>query len=384
MRAWALAEWALLPLRIYLGATFVYAGLQKLANPNFFNALSPNSIQAQLVASERISPVGSLLSHFVQYAKPLGVVIALSELAIGLGALLGLWTRAAALGGAILSFSLFLTVSFHSSPFFTGADILFFFAWMPFILAGGGSRLSLDAKIAGRATREVGAPAPELVPIPFATVQNLCGHFNRGKCAARRGQPCDQAVCPVLVGERPPIATRVAIDTIDRRTMMLGASAVAAVGTSALILAGVAAEGGRLVGGAKTPKKSTSQLSSSPTTVPSGGGTTATTIPSSTKGTLLGPAKDVPKGQAATITIPSTGDPGIIVQPTTGQFLAYDAVCPHAGCAVSYYASNDVFVCPCHGSEFQVSNGAVLNGPAPRGLAPLKVVKESDGNLYLQ
>jgi thiosulfate dehydrogenase [quinone] large subunit len=165
---------------------------------------------------------------------------------------------------------------------------------------------------------------------------------------------------------------------------MLGASAVAAVGTSALILAGVAAEGGRLVGGAKTPKKSTSQLSSSPTTVPSGGGTTATTTPSSTKGTLLGPAKDVPKGRAATFTIPSTGDPGIIVQPTTGQFLAYDAVCPHAGCAVSYYASNDVFVCPCHGSEFQVSNGAVLNGPAPRGLAPLKVVKESDGNLYLQ
>jgi thiosulfate dehydrogenase [quinone] large subunit len=384
VRAWALAEWALLPLRLYLGATFVYAGLQKLANPNFFNALSPSSIQAQLVASERISPVGSLLSHFLPYAKPLGVVIALSELAIGLGALLGLWTRAAALGGAILSFSLFLTVSFHSSPFFTGADILFFFAWMPFILAGGGSRLSLDAKIAGRATREVGAPAPELVPIPFATVQNLCGHFNRGKCAARRGQPCDQAVCPVLVGERPPIATRVAIDTIDRRTMMLGASAVAAVGTSALILAGVAAEGGRLVGGAKTPKKSTSQLSSSPTTVPSGGGTTATTTPSSTKGTLLGPAKDVPKGRAATFTIPSTGDPGIIVQPTTGQFLAYDAVCPHAGCSVGYYAANDVFVCPCHGSEFQVTNGAVLNGPAPRGLTPLKVVEESDGNLYLQ
>lgn len=385
VRAWALAEWALLPLRLFLGATFVYASLQKLANPNFFNAQSPSSIQAQLVASARISPVGSLLGHFVQFAKPLGIVIALSELAIGLGALLGLWTRIAALGGAILSFSLFLTVSFHASPFFTGADIVFFFAWLPFILAGGGSRLSLDATFARRAAREFGGPAPELVPIPFATVQKLCGHFNGGHCSARRGAPCDQAVCPVLIGERPPIATRVAIDAIDRRTMVFSTAAVAAVGASALFLAGAVAEGGRLVGGAKAPKNSTSQLGSSPTTVPPGGGATTTTTPASgAKGTLLGPAKDVPTGHAATFTIPSSGDPGIVVQPTSGQFVAYDAVCPHAGCTVGYYAANDVFVCPCHGSEFQVSTGAVMNGPAPRGLAPLKVVKESDGNLYLQ
>jgi thiosulfate dehydrogenase [quinone] large subunit len=385
VRAWVLAEWALLPLRLFLGGTFVYAGLQKLANPNFFNAQSPSSVQAQLVASARISPVGSLLSHFLQFATPLGIIIALSELAIGLGALLGLWTRIAALGGAMLSFSLFLTVSFHASPFYTGADILFFFAWMPFILAGGGSRLSLDAKIASRVARENGAPAPELVPISFATVQNLCGHFNNKKCSARGGQPCDQAVCPVLVGARPPIATRVAIDTIDRRTMVLGTAAVAAVGASALILAGVGAEGGRLVGGAKAPTNSTGQLSGMPSTAPSGGGSTATTAPaSSAKGTLLGPAKDVPIGRSATFSIPKTGDPGIIVQPSAGSFLAYDAVCPHAGCTVGYYAANDVFVCPCHGSEFRVSTGAVLNGPAPRGLAPLKVVQESDGNLYLQ
>ena len=386
VRAWALAEWALLPLRLFLGGTFIYAGLQKLANPNFLNVRSPSSIQAQLVASIRISPISSLLSHFLQFAKPLGIIIALSELAIGFGALLGLWTRIAALGGAVLSFTLFLTVSFHASPFFTGADIVFFFAWMPFILAGGGSRLSLDAKIANRAAREIGVVVPELVPIPFATVQGLCGHFTKGTCAARRGQPCDQAVCPVLVGERPPIATRVAIDTIDRRTMVLGTAAAAVVGTTVLIAAGAAAEGGRLVGGAKSPTNSTSQLSGSPTTTPSGGGASATTTPApaGAKGTLLGPSKDVPKGQAATFTIPSSGDPGIVVQPTTGQFFAYDAVCPHAGCTVGYYAANNVFACPCHGSEFQVINGAVMNGPAPHGLTALKVVEGSDGNLYLQ
>ena len=37
-----------------------------------------------------------------------------------------------------LSLTLFLTVSFHSSPYFTGADIVFLFAWTPMALAGAG------------------------------------------------------------------------------------------------------------------------------------------------------------------------------------------------------------------------------------------------------
>ena len=390
VRAWALAEWALVPLRLFLGATFVFAGLQKLANPNFFNAQSPISIQNQLIASVRLSPVHAILSHFVQFAKPLGVIIAFAEVAIGVGALLGLWTRVAAIGGAVLSFSLFLTVSFHAAPFYTGADIVFFFAWMPFIVAGSGTRLSLDALIANRAAREMGAPAPALVAIPFVKVQSLCGFYTKGNCGARRGLPCDDGACPVLVGDRAPIATRVSIDAVDRRSVVLGAATAAAVGTSALILGGVAAEAGRLIGGAPTPKRTTGQLSGTGTTVPSTGSTTPPSNTPTTKptggvsGTLLGPAKDVPTGQAATFTIPSSGDPGIVVHPSGGEYLAYDAVCPHAGCTVSYYAANDVLVCPCHGSQFQVNTGAVLNGPAPHGLAKLKVVEGTDGNLYLQ
>jgi len=131
-------------------------------------------------------------------------------------------------------------------------------------------------------------------------------------------------------------------------------------------------------------------LSGTGTTVPTTGSTTPPSNTPTTKptggvsGTLLGPAKDVPKGQAATFTIPSSGDPGIVVHPSSGGYLAYDAVCPHAGCTVSYYAANDVLVCPCHGSQFQVNTGAVMNGPAPHGLAKLKVVEGTDGNLYLQ
>jgi thiosulfate dehydrogenase [quinone] large subunit len=386
VRAWALAEWALLPLRFFLGSTFLFAGLQKLANPNFFNSASPNSIQAQLIASARISPIHMLISHLVQFATPLGIIISLAEVAIGVGALLGLWMRVAAIGGAILSLNLFLTVSFHASPFYTGADIVFFFAWLPFILAGSGTRLSIDSWIARRAAQMEGAPAPELVAIPFVKVQQLCGHFNRGRCSAREGLACEAAVCPVLLGDRAPLVTRVKIDSVDRRSLVLGGAAAAMVGTSAAIFAGASAAFGRVVGGATAPVSS-GQLSSGSTTTTSGaqtGGTTTTTPTSNALGTLLGPAKDVPVGNAATFSIPTTGDPGIVVQATKGQFVAYDAVCPHAGCTVGYYAANHVFACPCHGSQFQLETGAVMNGPAPHGLHKLTVVEGSDGNLYLK
>jgi thiosulfate dehydrogenase (quinone) large subunit len=375
VRAWTMAEWALLPLRLFLGVTFTFAGLQKLSNPNFFKSASPISIQAQLIASSHTSPLHAILVHLIQFAKPIGIVISFAELAIGLGVLLGLWTRIAAIGGALLSLSLFLTVSFHASPYFTGADI---FAWLPFIIAGGGTRLSADAWIANRASKREGVASPELVAIPFATVQSICGNYHDGTCAARAGLSCDAAVCPVLLGEHAPLVTRVHIDAVDRRALVLGGTVAAGVGAAALIFGGAVADTGKMIGGALAPKNTTHQLSA-PTTQPG----TSPSTGGSTKGTLLGSAQAVPPGQSATFTIPSSGDPGIVIH-TNRTFYAYDAVCPHAGCTVGWAPGNDLIVCPCHGSEFNVMTGDVIDGPAPHGLKKLKVIKESNGNLYLQ
>ena len=142
---------ALLPLRAFLGFTFCFAGLQKLANPGFFQASNPGSIQAQLAGAARRSPIHTLISPLTHLAVPLGLLIAVAELAVGLGTLLGLWQRLAAAGGVALSLMLFLTVSFHASPYYTGADIVFAFAWTPLLLAGAGPLLSADAAIAARA-----------------------------------------------------------------------------------------------------------------------------------------------------------------------------------------------------------------------------------------
>ncbi|WP_010148544.1 Rieske (2Fe-2S) protein [Serinicoccus profundi] len=61
----------------------------------------------------------------------------------------------------------------------------------------------------------------------------------------------------------------------------------------------------------------------------------------------------------------------IVVQPTEGEVVAYDATCPHSGCMVSETGDDGTLVCPCHGSAFAAADGALVSGPATEGLSPL-------------
>ena len=53
------------------------------------------------------------------------------------------------------------------------------------------------------------------------------------------------------------------------------------------------------------------------------------------------------------------------------QVSAWNAECPHLGCKVSFESEKDCFTCRCHDSTFAL-DGAVQDGPAPRGLDPLE------------
>jgi thiosulfate dehydrogenase [quinone] large subunit len=380
-----------LPLRAFLGITFCFAGLQKLANPNFFNATSSSSIQAQLIASIRISPLHQLLGHLLSVAVPIGIVIALAELAVGLGTILGLWTRVAAVGGMVLAFTLFLTVSFHSSPYYTGADIVFLFAWIPLVLAGSGGVLSLDALIASRVAGEYDLGPQTVVPVRFSVVQEVCGSYENDTCTAQHGSPCNVFRCPFLSADpsgRGGTIARRGPDEIDRRTVVLGGVTVAAAAVAGGVVAGAAAGIGRAAGGAKTPGGQTVTLSPTrPGAAGSSPSSTTTTAPGSATaaptGTPIGLARQVPVGGAAQFTDPKTGDPGLVLQMSKGQFVAYDAICPHAGCTVGYSPAARLIVCPCHGSEFDPSSGAVVSPPAPRGLTPIRVAEDTNGELVV-
>jgi nitrite reductase/ring-hydroxylating ferredoxin subunit len=50
-----------------------------------------------------------------------------------------------------------------------------------------------------------------------------------------------------------------------------------------------------------------------------------------------------------------------------GSFLALSRICTHLGCSVPWDEQKNQFVCPCHGSTFNLT-GEVLTAPAPRPL----------------
>jgi nitrite reductase/ring-hydroxylating ferredoxin subunit len=72
----------------------------------------------------------------------------------------------------------------------------------------------------------------------------------------------------------------------------------------------------------------------------------------------------------------------VVTQPTAGEFKAFSAVCTHMGCIVNQI-SNQTIDCPCHGSQYSITTGAVVAGPAPRPL-PAKQIKVSGGSIFLE
>jgi Rieske Fe-S protein len=72
----------------------------------------------------------------------------------------------------------------------------------------------------------------------------------------------------------------------------------------------------------------------------------------------------------------------VVTQPTAGEYKAFSAVCTHMGCIVNQISMGRID-CPCHGSEYSISDGAVLAGPAPRPL-PAKQIKITGDSIFLE
>jgi Rieske Fe-S protein len=85
-------------------------------------------------------------------------------------------------------------------------------------------------------------------------------------------------------------------------------------------------------------------------------------------GVLLGAARDIPLGGGRIF------DPErvVVTQPARGRYLAFSAVCTHVGCLLNQVADGTID-CPCHGSRFRITNGAVVTGPAPAPLPKRRI-----------
>lgn len=333
---------ALFPLRLFLGITFVYAGIQKLSDPGFLHAGAPTYIGTQLHGFAVGTPGGFLLRTFaLPHPELAGVGVAIAEILIGLLVIAGLFTRIAALCGMGLNLVLFFTASWHTTPYFLGPDLVFSFAWLPLVLAGPAGQPALD-NVAWRASA---ATARRTRLRPF------------------EGNPTEEDAA-----------------ASTRRALLaeFAAAALAIAGISAL-LKGAYSAPRSLAAGSGSGSGGTGSSGASHGGSGAGSGTKLN-APSLPPGAVkLGPANRLPSGQAATYSDPSDGSPDILIREPDGSLKAFSAVCTHAGCTVGY--EGGIIVCPCHDGEYSAETGEVVAGPPPTGLAPKRVL-EADGQIY--
>ena len=309
---WTELPWALRILRGFLGATFLFAGAQKLLDPNFLRAGSSDFVGTQLHGFAQGTPAGPLLLVLAHAPVLAGVAIALVEIAIGVGTLMGVAPLTAAFGGFAVSLTLLLSATWHVHPYFLGSDSIYAVAWLAL----------------------------------FAGIWQME--------RARTGR---------LVG---PLEV---IDHVDRRQFLRGA----AVGGLSLVVAAAAkAFSGPAVDtlAASPQPRSAGTGSTGPSSPPSGGTAGTPSIPGRTITSL----DRLPVGEAIGFTAPGVGA-AVLVRLATDEVVAYSRTCTHAGCLVGYDPSNQILVCPCHGAEFDPARGAAaIAGPTSTALPTVEVV----------
>lgn len=306
--------YGVLPLRLFLGVTFVYAAFQKIADPGFLQPGSATYIGTQLQGFAAHSPIAWAIDLFALPTPQLtGILVIATELAVGVLVLVGLATRWAAAAGAAVNLVFFLTASWMVQPYFLGSDSLYVVAWVTLGLTGDQGILTIRPFIFG----------PAAVPSGRRTSADL-----------------------------------------DRRRLLLilGGSAVAAVWVLGLL--------------PRTKELTVADQNAA------GSSPTPATAPTPT-GTRIGALADLHSQGSLNFTDPSSGDPAVAVSLPGGSIVAFDAVCTHAGCTVTYEASVQLLNCPCHGAQFDPSRGAaVVAGPAPTPLASIPLQVGADGGVY--
>ncbi|MBJ6631294.1 Rieske (2Fe-2S) protein [Streptomyces sp. I5] len=90
-------------------------------------------------------------------------------------------------------------------------------------------------------------------------------------------------------------------------------------------------------------------------------------------GTPLASTADIPEGGGKVFADQRV----VVVQPSAGEFKAYSATCTHQGCAVKS-VSDGLINCPCHNSNFSVTDGSVSSGPATKPLPEVRITVDGD------
>lgn len=320
---WLEMPWSVRILRAFLGATFVFAGVQKFLDPNFLHRGGGDYIGTQLKGFADGTPAAPLMRVLEHAPFLTGVAIATLEIAIGLATLLGVAMLAAAFVGFSINATLWLSATWHTHPYFLGSDSIYAVAWLALAVA--------------------------LIEQERATRGHIAGPIERVDGISRREFARGTLVAGVAVG----------------------------LGIVSKAFAGPATSSDLSALGSQTSPHSPSPAGPAVSPKPS----TASPTPA---GKVLTTLDRLPVGGAIGFEDPQVG-PAALLRLSNDQVVAYGRRCTHAGCLVGYDQSAEILVCPCHGAEFDPSNDAQpIMGPATRPLPSIAVVVDkSTGDVIL-
>jgi thiosulfate dehydrogenase [quinone] large subunit len=314
--------------------TFVYAGLQKFLDPGFLHAGSPTYIGTQLQGFAVGTPAAPLMRLLTHMPFLVGLGVAITEIAVGVAVLSGIGLIAASVVGLSINVVLWLSATWHVHPYFLGSDSIYAVAWLALIVG----------------TWQIAAA--------------------RSPSRARRGEIDDLVARRAVL--RGGLVAGIAIALGGIASALAGPAAARSGLTRANGNDGQRREttGGATTGGA-TPPPATHSPSS----------TAAPTI----AGQRIANIHQLPIGQAVSFTAPGIG-PAALVRLANGSAVAYSRICTHAGCVVGYDTSAQLFVCPCHGAEFDPARQAepVPGSPTSTPLQMIRVVvDQATGDVIL-
>ena len=166
---------ALRLIRLWLGATWIYAGWDKASDPDFLNPVSSTYIGTQLSGYAAHSPISFVLNKLVEHASFVGGFVMISEFAIGIATILWVAPRLAAFGGFLMSLGLWLASTFHASPYFLASNTAYAVLWLSYFLflTGSSKRKGIGISFERRSVLRIGITGA--LAVAFAGVGKLFG-----------------------------------------------------------------------------------------------------------------------------------------------------------------------------------------------------------------